>query len=282
MSADRLAKTQILLFSRSSGNVPLKKNHSKNIVYRLIALIILIIIVLVSIMASPNFTYAQQNPELHQKTVYFHAEKHKSSKQVAHISVGKNPSAIAVDPITHRVYVANDGDHTVSVIDGLTNSNIRTIPVGNYPSAIGVEDLGGGHTKIYVASQSGEKNLYIGFLSVFDGENNNYIGNITVGYDPAAIGIYSIYFPPLEHMIYVPVFAGVLDGRPVVSAVASDNTNHITKIPVGIDPRGIGIDPYTNRLYVANGDTNYVSIINAIDNTNIGNITGLKYPSAVT
>jgi YVTN family beta-propeller protein len=246
-------------------------------ILRLIALIFLNIIRLTLLVGVLNITFAQENPVLHQKTVYYLTEKHASSKQVAHISVGKDPSAIAVDPISHRVYVANEGDHTASVIDGLTNSNIRTIPVGNYPSAIGVEDLGGGHTKIYIASESGEKTGYIGILSVFDGENNNYIGNISVGYYPAAIGIYSIYFPLLRHMIYVPnaglcCFNAGGKWHGVVSAVASDNTNHITKIPVGNDRRAIGFDYIYNRLYVANGGNRSVSVIDPLNNTRIGYI----------
>jgi len=34
------------------------------------------------------------------------------------ITVGVNPAGVAVDPTTHRAYVANSSDGTVSVLDG--------------------------------------------------------------------------------------------------------------------------------------------------------------------
>jgi YVTN family beta-propeller protein len=48
---------------------------------------------------------------------------------IATIDVGVNPIGVAVNPTTNRIYVANDGDNTVSVIDGTTNTVIDTIDV---------------------------------------------------------------------------------------------------------------------------------------------------------
>jgi DNA-binding beta-propeller fold protein YncE len=96
---------------------------------KLIFLIVLNIIVLVSVVVLSNLTYAQGQlgphitvgKELHQKTLY-EITKHTSSTQGAHITVGKEPVAIGVDYLIHRLYVANYGDGTVSVIDANNNS----------------------------------------------------------------------------------------------------------------------------------------------------------------
>ncbi|MGB6594295.1 MAG: YncE family protein [Candidatus Nitrosopolaris sp.] len=155
------------------------RNHDK--IERLIALIILDIIVLVLVVVLSNFTYAQENPELHQKTLYYLYEKHITSKQNAHITVGTRPRAIGVDEITHRIYVANAFNNTVSVIDGQNNTKIaKDIPVGRVPSAIGVDDE---TNRIYVANYD-EKTV-----SVIDGQNNTKIGDIPVGRHPLAIAV---------------------------------------------------------------------------------------------
>jgi YVTN family beta-propeller protein len=46
----------------------------------------------------------------------------------ATIPVGDNPAAMAVSPDSKRLYVANLGDRTVSVIDTTTNKVTATIP----------------------------------------------------------------------------------------------------------------------------------------------------------
>jgi YVTN family beta-propeller protein len=54
----------------------------------------------------------------------------------AQIPVGTAPTGIAVNITTNRVYVSNIGSNTVSVIDGATNTVIKTIPVGNQPTTV--------------------------------------------------------------------------------------------------------------------------------------------------
>ena len=46
------------------------------------------------------------------------------------IAVGKEPNGIAISPNGTRVYVANGGSETVSVIDTATNQVTATTPLG--------------------------------------------------------------------------------------------------------------------------------------------------------
>ena len=55
------------------------------------------------------------------------------------ISVGRAPAGVAVDAITHTVYVANIADNSVSVINGATGTVTSTIPVGARPFAVAVD-----------------------------------------------------------------------------------------------------------------------------------------------
>lgn len=76
------------------------------------------------------------------------------------LSVGENPSAIAVNPVTGYVYVANAGDiedpadDTVTIIDGNSNppALLNTVTVGHYPVAITVNPTTG---YVYVANNGG-------------------------------------------------------------------------------------------------------------------------------
>ena len=46
------------------------------------------------------------------------------------VGAGSNPIAVAVNPVTNKIYVANYSSNTVTVIDGATNST-ATVSVGN-------------------------------------------------------------------------------------------------------------------------------------------------------
>jgi YVTN family beta-propeller protein len=47
----------------------------------------------------------------------------------ATITAGALPSAVAVNPVTNKTYVANQDSNNVTVIDGATN-NTTTVPAG--------------------------------------------------------------------------------------------------------------------------------------------------------
>src|SRR5215510_11181072 len=64
------------------------------------------------------------------------------------LAVGPGPFAIAVNPVTNKIYVGNDGGSTVTVIDG-TNNSTATVTTGTSPAAIGVNTA---TNKIYVAN----------------------------------------------------------------------------------------------------------------------------------
>jgi len=57
---------------------------------------------------------------------------------IAKVPVGLDAAGVAVTPDGSKVYVANEGSNTVSVIDSATSTVIgSTIPVGDQPVAFG-------------------------------------------------------------------------------------------------------------------------------------------------
>jgi YVTN family beta-propeller protein len=54
--------------------------------------------------------------------------------EIRGISVGKNPTHIALDYTYNKIYVSNRDNNTVSVVNG-SNYQTHTIPVGKHPSS---------------------------------------------------------------------------------------------------------------------------------------------------
>ena len=48
------------------------------------------------------------------------------------VAAGSYPYAVAVNPVTNKIYVANQGSNTVTVIDGASNTT-TTVNVGTVP-----------------------------------------------------------------------------------------------------------------------------------------------------
>ncbi len=57
---------------------------------------------------------------------------------IATIPVGEAPQAVGVNPISHRVYVANYYGDSVSIIDGNTDSVVATAPTGYFSIPVAV------------------------------------------------------------------------------------------------------------------------------------------------
>ena len=54
-------------------------------------------------------------------------------KQIAHIAVGKNPEAIDISPDGRELWVGQNGDGSISIIDTATNKVKETLKVGEVP-----------------------------------------------------------------------------------------------------------------------------------------------------
>jgi YVTN family beta-propeller protein len=93
---------------------------------------------------------------------------------------GEIPCAITVDYSSGKVFVANYGSNSVTVIDGTTDSVVATVSVGPNPQAIAVDSS---NHKVYVASTRE------GAITVLDGTSNSVLGTVKTGKAPFAIAV---------------------------------------------------------------------------------------------
>jgi YVTN family beta-propeller protein len=164
------------------------------------------------------------------------------------VPLGLYPIGAAVDPVLNRVFLANGGDDTVSVLDGNTNLVLATVPVGPLPCAIAVNPTSG---FVFVANANGNS------VSVLNAQTNSVVATVPVGAYPCAIAAM-----PATNQIYV----GNSGGSDI--SVIDGNTNTVTTtISVGKGPWGIAVNPSTNRVYAAIVYQNTVAVIDGGSNT---------------
>jgi YVTN family beta-propeller protein len=187
-----------------------------------------------------------------------------NNTRIKDIPVGVGPIAIDIDDIENRVYVANFDSNRVSVIDPSTNTKIgEDIRVGVGPADIDVNPNSG---MVYVANKGSDS------VSVIDPSTNTKIGeDIRVGVGPIAIDI-----SRNSGMVYVANY----DSDSVSVIDPSTNTKIGEDIPVGESPAAIGIGTVSFNMnntqlsdtivYVANYDSDSVSVIDPSTNTKIG------------
>jgi YVTN family beta-propeller protein len=105
------------------------------------------------------------------------------------ISAGSFPYAVAVNPSTNTVYVANSSDNSVSVINGSTNTVTSTISAGNFPYAVAVNPS---TNTVYVTNPAGNS------VSVINGSTNTVTATVSVGSNPFGMAV-----NPSTNTIYV-------------------------------------------------------------------------------
>jgi YVTN family beta-propeller protein len=105
------------------------------------------------------------------------------------VSVGANPTGVAVTPDGARVYVTNYLSNNVSVISTATNTVVNTMPVGTRPIAIAINSNG---TSAYVPN---------------DGDNAVSVINIAANAVAAAIPVQNnprgVAISPMGRYVYV-------------------------------------------------------------------------------
>jgi YVTN family beta-propeller protein len=110
-----------------------------------------------------------------------------ATNSTAKVAAGSNPYAVAVNPVTNMVYVANWTSNNVTVIDGATNTT-TTVPAGSTPFDVAVNQL---TNKIYVVNDGS------GSVTVIDGATNTP-ATVTVGRIPYAAAV-----NPVTDKVYV-------------------------------------------------------------------------------
>ena len=152
-------------------------------------------------------------------------------------SVGQFALALAVDSLTGRVFVANQGSHSVSVLDARTGVLLRTVNLRGDPTVVTVAAPEG---RVFLA------NGHDGAISILDARNGRLLHTVyaTGGAGPLAI---------------TPV---ALTGQVLVANTADSSVDArdarrgslVRTIQVGYQPYAIAVDPSAGRAFVSNQD----------------------------
>jgi YVTN family beta-propeller protein len=176
----------------------------------------------------------------------------------ATLTVGRNPVALSVNPASNKIYVANQSDDDISVIDGNNNST-TLVSVQSEPDALAANPATG---KIYVANY-GDK-----LVSIISNSGQQLL---QVDYDPAAVGV-----NPVTNKIFVANF-----GSDDVSVIDGATDTLITTVKVGNGPNAIAVNQVTNRIYVANYYAGTVTMIDGNKGYATTTVTVGTYPSDI-
>jgi len=167
---------------------------------------------------------------------------------------------IAVDSATHRVYVANYGDDTVTVLDGFCGdpsqycgtrvSFVAIIHVGSHPLGVALDAY---TNRLFVTDSSDDA------VTVINTETLAVVAKVSVGHAPYGVAIDS----GLHHVF-------VSNSQDATVSVIDENVKEInytvTSTPavvqtvrVGLSPHGVAVDT-TGDVIVANHGDNTVTI----------------------
>ncbi len=165
---------------------------------------------------------------------------------ITSIQVGSEPSGLALSPLQDRLYVVNQTDENISVIDTATNQTIGDpIPTGHTPFDIIVHPS----QPFMFVSNAGDNTI-----SVFNTQTLELNMTISVDTDPKEMGMTSD-----GSLLFV-----ANSGSDSVSVIDVDTLPNSTpnSVQVGDTPQSLIVSPNDDHVYIANRYDNNISVIN--------------------
>jgi YVTN family beta-propeller protein len=190
------------------------------------------------------------------------------------LGIGAEPQGIAVDPVTHEIFVVSNAGSTstctaapypwcgtLSVIDQRTDTVTHTIALGpGHWIPLGLDPYSG---KVYVASESTAPGTPNGIIDVISVRTDEVIDSMTTPIDPYAIAV-----DPYTHTVYFANYCDLLDSSCTNGSVSvmSERTNAIiATIPVGPVPEDAVFDPVRHEVFVSNYGASGGGTVTVID-----------------
>jgi YVTN family beta-propeller protein len=176
---------------------------------------------------------------------------------VATVPVGLSPIAVALSLDGNRAYVSNQESATVTVIDTNTAQVVRTIAVQYQPTGIELSKDG---LYIYVVNTNG-------VLSIIDSQTELVVANVQVTINKPT---FYVVLSANDNRSYITFTDG---GRPG-GVVIFDNINRtvVGTIAAGKVPLGLAITDHGRTLYVANEDSDTVSVIDLVSESVVATV----------
>jgi YVTN family beta-propeller protein len=163
------------------------------------------------------------------------------TKRSIHIAKGV-PAYATVNSKTNIIYISYPTSNFILAVD-LNNGSINAKIRANTPGNIVVNSV---TNKVYVSSSDG--------IVEIDGSDNQYVV-INIGL-PRSGG--SVEVNTTTHLLYTTCF-----GHDIMTVIDPAKQAIDEKIPVEKNPKGVAFDTRGHKIYVANRDSNSVSIIDS-------------------
>ncbi|MBP1991671.1 S-layer homology domain-containing protein [Paenibacillus eucommiae] len=176
-------------------------------------------------------------------------ETERAAAASSNMAAGRGPHAVAVNPATNRIYVANADSDSVTVLEDTYGGGVvtvATVEVGTTPYALAVNPV---TNKIYVANVDSDT------VTVIDGVTNS-AAEVEVGVQP-----FTVKVNPVTNQIYI---ANIGDDTLTVMDGA---TNQTSTVATGASPFAVAVNETANKVYVANVDDDTVTVIDGVSLT---------------
>jgi YVTN family beta-propeller protein len=226
---------------------------------------------------------------------------------------GQRPLGAAYDPLTHEMFVVDQGEpgsyngSGVSVVDDTTNHVVAFVPLGETPSAILFDPA---RDRLFVANSAS------GNVSIVDPGTDSVVKVLTVGASPCALAYDSAngnvfvancgstslsefnnttgsvqtpgavlpsdpdalaYDPATDELLVASPGAEPLLDAGSVSVVNASNGSVVRTVPVGLEPSALVWDSTDNRSFIANEASDNVTVLSGTNLTNSSSIpTGVS------
>jgi YVTN family beta-propeller protein len=166
------------------------------------------------------------------------------------------PYGVAVYRAPNVIYVTLSNEGYLEAIDGVTHSEIASIPTGGYPIDVGVDP---GFAEIFVVNHDDDN------VHVIDGITHTVIDTIGVGWGPIAAAVDSIL-----DFVYVLNYFDLS-----VSVIDVSINQIIATVPLlQYDyPEDIAVNQVDHRVFVTHGAAGYVSVIDGLTHVLIDTFT---------
>jgi YVTN family beta-propeller protein len=163
-----------------------------------------------------------------------------------------------------RIYVSNQLDNTVSVIDGATHRTVATVRVGVSPAQMAVSP---DRRSVYIANTGSDT------VSVLNTDRNTVAKTIALPRGSRAIGV---ALSPNGRYLYTAD-----GGTDRVSVIDTRAGRVVTSVRVGTQPLGVAVARHGKTVYSANSGSGDVSVIDARTNRVVRAIPTGRFPTGV-
>src|SRR5215469_498626 len=151
------------------------------------------------------------------------------------------------------IYVSNEKDNTITVVDGKTLEPTKTIPVGQRPRGIVLSKDG---KSLYICASDSDH------IEVLDLARDQVVRTLPSGADPEYFAL-----DPTGKLLYV-----ANEDDNLVTIVDIDQGAVVTEIPVGVEPEGMGISPDGKYLVNTSETTNMAHVVDTAKRQVVANI----------